>query len=135
VRQETQDHAIERVLLDRFRMDSISRVEQENRTYEVQKLMDYVPEKVYNANNLADESGVPFEKNKMTERIYEIKNSNDEVISIIIRRVVVDKNGYGVVYEQITNDTGNTYHTRNGTPVPDFVWFNESTGENVLSKN
>jgi hypothetical protein len=135
VRQETQDRAIERILLDRFRMDSISRVEQENRTYEVQKLMDYVPEKVYNANNLADETGVPFEKNKMTERVYEIKNTNDEVISIIIRRVVVDKNGYGVVYEQITNDAGQTYHTRNGTPVPDFVWFNESTGENVLSKN
>jgi len=134
-RQESQDKSIERVLLDRFRMDSISKAEQETRGYGIQKKLDYVPEKIYTPNNLADENGIPFEKNKMTEKIYEIRNDREEVIMVVIRRVVVDKNGFGIVYEQKTNDSGQTFHTKNGLPVPDFIWYNESTGENVLSKN
>jgi hypothetical protein len=70
----------------------------------------------------------------MTERVYKIKNADDYVIKVIVRRVVVDKNGFGVVYEQITNDVGFNSYTKNGAQVPDFIWFNESTGGNVIEK-
>jgi len=133
-RQGQQQQRIENIQYANYKQDSLNRNDQEVRSNQIQKLMDYKDPKVESPNNLQDENGVPFEKNKMTERVYKIKNSNDEVIKVIVRRVVVDKSGYGVVFEQITNDSGMTYYTRNGATVPDFIWFNDSTGENVIEK-
>jgi hypothetical protein len=133
-RQDQQQSKIENIQYANFKKDSIERHNQEARSNQVQVLMDYTDTRVLTANNLEDENGVPFEKNKMTERVYKIKNADDYVIKVIVRRVVVDKNGYGVVYEQITNDVGFNSYTKNGAQVPDFIWFNESTGENVIEK-
>jgi hypothetical protein len=133
-RQVQQGLSVESVQYANFKRDSIEKQNQEARSNQVQVLMNYTDTKILTANNLADENGVPFEKNKMTERVYKIKNSEDLVTKVIIRRVVVDKNGHGVVYEQITNDVGFNSYTKNGAQIPDFIWFNESSGENVIEK-
>jgi hypothetical protein len=85
-------------------------------------------------NYLRDENGVLFAVNTMTEKTYQIKNKEDFVTKVIIRRVVVDPNGYGVVYEQITDENGKTYFTRDGQVSTEYIWFNDSTGANVLKK-
>jgi hypothetical protein len=85
-------------------------------------------------NYLRDENGVLFAVNTMTEKTYQIKNKEGFVTKVIIRRVVVDPNGYGVVYEQITDENGKTYFTRDGQVSTEYIWFNDSTGANVLKK-
>ena len=85
-------------------------------------------------NYLRDEDGVLFAPNSFTEKTYQIKNSEGYVIRVIIRRVVVDSNGYGVVYEQTTDENGKTYFTRDGQVSTEYVWFNDSSGANVLKK-
>ena len=70
----------------------------------------------------------------MTE-VSVIKNNSEGFVStVILRRVVVDMNGYGVVYEQITNENGKIFFTKNGLPISETIWFNESTGVNVIKK-
>ena len=133
-RQGQQQLSVESVQYANFKKDSIERQNQEARSNQVQVLMDYTDTRILSANNLIDENGVPFEKNKMTERVYKIKNADDYVIKVIVRRVVVDKNGHGVVYCHITNDVGSNSYTRDGAQVPDFIWFNQSTGENIIEK-
>ncbi|MFM8963716.1 MAG: hypothetical protein ACKOGD_07740, partial [Sphingomonadales bacterium] len=85
-------------------------------------------------NYLRDENGVLFPSNSMTEKTYQIKNKEGYVTKVVIRRVVVDANGYGVVYEQTTDENGKTYFTRDGQVSTEYVWFNDSTGANVLKK-
>ena len=85
-------------------------------------------------NYLRDENGVLFPANTMTEKTYQIKNKEGFVTKVIVRRVVVDPNGYGVVYEQTTDENGKTYFTRDGQVSTEYVWFNDSTGANVLKK-
>jgi hypothetical protein len=85
-------------------------------------------------NYLRDENGVLFPSNTMTEKTYQIKNKEGYVTKVVIRRVVVDANGYGVVYEQTTDENGKTYFTRDGQVSTEYVWFNDSTGANVLKK-
>ena len=119
---------------NRFKQDSLNAVAEENRSIEIQKMKDYQKEDKYAANHLMDENDVEFPWNKMTERVYKIKNKEGYVTSIITRRVVVDKNGYGVVYEQTTNESGNNSFTKNGSPITEFIWANESTGINVIEK-
>jgi hypothetical protein len=85
-------------------------------------------------NYLRDEDGVLFPPNSLTEKTYQIKNGEGYVTRVIIRRVVVDSNGYGVVYEQTTDENGKTYFTRDGQVSTEYVWFNDSSGANVLKK-
>ena len=85
-------------------------------------------------NYLRDEDGVLFPPNSFTEKTYQIKNGEGYVIKVIIRRVVVDSNGYGVVYEQTTDENGKTYFTRDGQVSTEYVWFNDSSGANFLKK-
>jgi len=85
-------------------------------------------------NNLKNEAGVLYEKSKMTEEIFKIKNTEGFVSSIICRRIVVDENGYGIFYERTTNEIGKSYYTRNGFSITETIWFNESTGINVIKK-
>jgi hypothetical protein len=77
---------------------------------------------------------VLFPKNAMTERTYTLKNAQNHVTTVIVRRVVVDKNGYGVVFEQTTNERGVNSFTRYGEVITDYIWNNESTGANVIEK-
>jgi hypothetical protein len=85
-------------------------------------------------NYLKDENGVLFPSNSMTEKTYQIKNKEGFVTKVIVRRVVVDPNGHGVVYEQTTDENGKTYFTRDAQVCTEYIWFNESTGASVLKK-
>jgi hypothetical protein len=85
-------------------------------------------------NYLRDENGVLFAANTLTEKTYQLKNKEGYVTKVIVRRVVVDPNGHGVVYEQTTDENGKTYFTRDGQVSTEYIWFNESTGANVLIK-
>lgn len=85
-------------------------------------------------NYLRDENGVLFAANTLTEKTYQLKNKEGYVTKVIIRRVVVDPNGHGVVFEQTTDENGKTYFTRDGQVSTEYIWFNESTGANVLNK-
>lgn len=85
-------------------------------------------------NYLRDENGVLFAANTLTEKTYQLKNKEGYVTKVIIRRVVVDPNGHGVVFEQTTDENGKTYFTRDGQVSTEYIWFNESTGANVLIK-
>lgn len=117
-----------------FKKDSSELVAQELRGNQLQAMKDLKVEIVNPANHLKDEKGIEFPWNKMTERIYKIKNKEGVVITIITRRVVVDKNGYGVVYEQTTNERGTNSYTKNGQPITEFIWASESSGLNVINK-
>jgi hypothetical protein len=101
---------------------------------QVQKMAAYKLELTNTPNNLKDEEGVLYPKNAMTEQTYTQKNAQGFVTTVIIRRVVVDKNGYGVVFEQTTKEDGVNFFTRNGQIITDYIWFNESTGANVIEK-
>jgi len=107
---------------------------QDQQYQQIEKLAGSKLELTNAPNNLKDEDGVLFPKNAMTERTYTIKNGQGYVTTVIVRRVVVDKNGYGVVFEQTTNEDGINTFTRNGQVITDYIWFNESTGANVLEK-
>lgn len=117
-----------------YQKDSILKAEIDSRSTKIQKMKDY--QKYYETipNYLKNEAGILYEKNKMTEVIYKIKNLQGYVSSVVIRRVVVDMNGYGVVYEQTTNESGKNSFTRNGQLITEAIWFNESTGLNVIKK-
>ena len=117
-----------------YQKDSISKVEFEDRLNNVQKIKDYQKSYETTPNYLKNEAGILYEKNKMTEVIYKIKNSEGFVSSVVLRRVVVDKNGYGIVYEQTTNENGKSFFTRNGQRITETIWFNQSTGIDVIKK-
>ena len=85
-------------------------------------------------NYLRDENGVLFPNNSFTEKTYQIKNKEGFVTKVVIRRVVVDPNGHGVVYEQTTDESGRTFFTRDAQVCTEYIWFNESKGANVLKK-
>lgn len=85
-------------------------------------------------NYLRDENGVLFPKNSFTETTFKLKNNEGFITKVVVRRVVVDPNGYGIVYEQITDENGKIYFTRDGQVSTEYVWFNDSTGANVLIK-
>lgn len=117
-----------------YKKDSISKVESEVRLNTIQKSKDFQKSYETSPNYLKNEAGILYEKNKMTEVIYKIKNSEGFVTTIVLRRVVVDENGYGVVYEQTTNENGKSFFTQNGQRITETIWFNQSTGKNVIKK-
>lgn len=117
-----------------YQKDSILKAEIDSRSTKIQKMKDYQKYYETTPNYLKNEAGVLYEKNKMTEVIYKIKNLQGYVSSVVVRRIVVDINGYGVVYEQTTNESGKNSFTRNGLPITETIWFNESTGLNVVKK-
>ncbi len=114
--------------------DEENAVTQDKQYEQVQKMASSKLELVNTPNNLKDEDGILFPKNAMTEQTYTQKNAQGFVTTVIIRRVVVDKNGYGVVYEQTTKEDGVNFFTRDGQSITDYIWFNESTGANVIEK-
>jgi hypothetical protein len=133
-RYTEQQQIINNLDYSRYQKDSISKANIELGLSKIQKMKDYQKYYETTPNYLKNEAGVLYEKNKMTEVIYKIKNLQGYVSSIIIRRIVVDINGYGVVYEQTTNESGKNSFTRNGLLITETTWFNESTGDNVIKK-
>ena len=133
-RYTEQQQIINNLDYSRYQKDSISKANIELGLSKIQKMKDYQKYYETTPNYLKNEAGVLYEKNKMTEVIYKIKNLQGYVSSVVIRRVVVDMNGYGVVYEQTTNENGKNSFTRNGLLITETIWFNESTGDNVIKK-
>lgn len=138
-KQEEKDLSAQEKMKTNYEV-SVSKRENENavnqdQQYEqIEKIATSKVELTNAPNNLKDEDGVLFPKNAMTERTYTVKNSQGFVTTVIVRRVVVDKNGYGVVFEQTTKEDGVNNFTRNGQIITDYIWFNESTGANVIEK-
>ena len=133
-RYTEQQQIINNLDYSRYQKDSISKANIELGLSKIQKMKDYQKYYETTPNYLKNEAGVLYEKNKMTEVIYKIKNLQGYVSSVVIRRIVVDMNGYGVVYEQTTNENGKNSFTRNGLLITETIWFNESTGDNVIKK-
>ena len=117
---------------DRFIKDSLAKVGGEERALEVEKLKSFKPDYQTQPNFLKNEDGVLFPPNAVTEGIYKIQNSKGFVITVIVQRVVVDSNGYGVVYEKTTMENGTSSYSRNGATITEYIWFNESMGQNVI---
>jgi hypothetical protein len=137
--QEQKDLSAQEKMKTNYEV-SVSKREVDNATnqdqqYEqIEKMAESKVELTNAPNNLKDEDGVLFPKNAMTERTYTVKNAQGFVTTVIVRRVVVDKNGYGVVFEQTTKEDGVNNFTRNDQIITDYIWFNESTGANVIEK-
>jgi hypothetical protein len=114
--------------------DSIIKMESQALVKKIEQMSTPQKQAETTPNFLKNEAGVLYEKSKMTEEIFTIKNTEGFVSSIICRRIVVDENGYGIVYERTTNEIGKSYYTRNGFSITETIWFNESTGINVIKK-
>ena len=119
---------------EKFIKDSLAKLGGEERAFEIEKLKTSKPDYPSQPNFLKDEDGTLFPPNTVTERVFKNTNSKGYVTSVIVQRVVVDSNGYGVVYEKTTNENGSTYFSRNGASITEYVWFNESMGQNVIEK-
>lgn len=117
---------------ERYRLESLSKLEGEKRALEIEKLKSIQTESSNLPNFLKDEDGNLFELNSVTERIFKIENLKGFVTSVIIQRVVVDPIGYGVVYEKTTTENGSSFYSRNGAAITEYIWFNESMGQNVI---
>ena len=133
-RYTEQQQTINNLDYSSYQKDSISKANIEFKLSKIQKMKDYQKYYETTPNYLKNEAGILYEKNKMTEAIYKIKNSEGFVTTIVLRRVVVDENGYGVVYEQTTNENGKSFFTQNGQRITETIWFNQSTGINVIKK-
>ena len=121
--------------LSSYRRDSISNRKQELAASDFVKQNNY-KENIKNiANYIKDEKGVCFPWNALTERVYDIKNADGFVVSVIVRRVVVDQYGYGVVFEHTRNEKGISSFTMNGTIITETIWFNQSSGVGVIIPN
>jgi hypothetical protein len=124
-----------KVELEIYRRDSLSKVSKELTAKMLVDQSNQVESGVRNPNYIRDEKGVCFPWNAVTEKIYEIKNSNDFVVAVIIRKVVVDQYGYGVVFEHTRNEKGISSFTLNGSTITEFIWFNQSSGSGVIIPN
>ena len=116
----------------RYVQDSLAKLGGENRANDLERLKSYKPDNTTQPNFLKDEEGVLFPTNAVTERIFKSENSMGFVTAVTVQRVVVDVNGHGVVYEKTTNESGSTYFKRNGASITEYIWFNESMGQNVI---
>ncbi len=118
-----------------YQRDSISNRKQEQAASDFVKQNNY-KENIKNiANYIKDEKGVCFPWNALTELVYDIKNADGFVVSVIVRRVVVDQYGYGVVFEHTRNEKGISSFTMNGTIITETIWFNQSSGVGVIIPN
>ncbi|MDG1720000.1 MAG: hypothetical protein P8I31_01970 [Bacteroidia bacterium] len=104
----------------------------ENRVKLIQETEGPLRDVQMKPNYLKDTSGKMYPFNEMTQRVFKKTNSAGEVISVTIQRVVVDERGYGVVYEKTSNLDLELFYTSNGVPITEDIWFNESTGVNVI---
>ena len=117
---------------ERFIKDSLAKLGGEERAVELEKLKSSKPNYPTQPNFLKDEDGILFPPNAVTERVFKSTNSKGFVTSVIVQRVVVDPNGLGVVYEKTTNENGSSFFSRNGASITEYIWFNESMGQNVI---
>ena len=124
-----------KVELEIYRRDSLSKASKELTAKMLVDQSNQVESGVRNPNYIRDEKGVCFPWNAVTEKIYELKNASGFVVAVIIRKVVVDQYGYGVVFEHTRNEKGISSFTLNGSIITEFIWFNQSNGSGVIIPN
>lgn len=100
--------------------------EDERRFKQLDVLANTKVENRHEPNNLANKQGKIYEKDSIHEELYEIKNEFGYVEVVITRRIVVDKYGYGTVYEHRIDAMGNFSFSRNGQPITEYQWNTES---------
>lgn len=120
---------------DNYIRDSISKEKQELAAKALIAQANFKESTVRNPNFIRDENGICFPWNELSERVYEVKNTAGFVVSVIVRRVVVDQYGFGVVFEHTRNERGISSFTLNGSTITEFIWFNQSSGNGVLIPN
>jgi len=123
------------VEIDNFKRDSLAKAQQELAAKAIVKQSNYVESTVKTPNYIRDEKGNCFAWNALTEGVYDIKNSAGFVVTVIVRRVVVDQYGYGVVFEHTRNEKGISSFTLNGSMITESIWFNHSSGAGVIIPN
>jgi hypothetical protein len=69
----------------------------------------------------------------VTEESYQIDDNNGLMKAYVIRRVVV-REGAGTVYEKIQTRYGHESYTRNGQPITEYQWSDE-TSASQLTRN
>lgn len=110
--------------------------EAQNQSKDHQKLQekraDYVDERTNLPNYMKDSLGNCLPWNHMSEFQYQLTDEQGFTSSIIIQRVVVNANGYGVIYEQTINSKGISSYALNGESIPESVWSHDSTGESFF---
>ena len=94
--------------------------------------MNYVKVESYSPNYLKNDSGQCFPWNAMTELVYTYEDAYGFEIGRIVRRIVVNSQGYGVVYEQIIDENGQSSFTLNGQSITEALWAHDSDGSPVL---
>lgn len=85
------------------------------------KLNEITPE-------MQNELGQKFPEG-VTEESFSINDSNGLLKAYIVRRVVVNE-GSGKVYEKTQTRYGHTSYTRNGEPISEYQWSDETSGLN-----
>jgi hypothetical protein len=111
-----------------------NRKKEEQRMYDQQNIAADKPVLRNQPNYLADSDGNIYANDSTYEEVYELKNEQGFVETVIIRRIVVDHYGYGVVYEQTKNAQGKSSYTRNGFSITEFEWQNESKRKSPYKK-
>jgi hypothetical protein len=96
--------------------------------------MNFVKVETYTPNYLKNDSGQCFPWNAMTELVYTYEDAYGFEIGKVVRRVVVNAQGYGVVYEQTVNESGTSSFTLNGQPITENIWLHDSNGSPFLSE-
>lgn len=96
--------------------------------------MNFVKVETYTPNYLKNDSGQCFPWNAMTELVYTYEDAFGFEIGKVVRRVVVNAQGYGVVYEQTVNESGTSSFTLNGQPITENIWLHDSNGSPFLSE-
>ncbi|NBP28780.1 MAG: hypothetical protein EBV23_04250 [Flavobacteriia bacterium] len=96
--------------------------------------MNFVKVETYTPNYLKNDSGQCFPWNAMTELVYTYEDAFGFQIGKVVRRVVVNAQGYGVVYEQTVNESGTSSFTLNGQPITENIWLHDSNGSPFLSE-
>jgi hypothetical protein len=128
---ETAKNDVETAL---YLSNTENRKKEELRMYDQQNIAADKPVLRNQPNYLADSQGNIYANDSTYEEVYELKNEQGFVETVIIRRIVVDHYGYGVVYEQTKNAQGKSSYTRNGFSITEFEWQNESKGKSPFKK-
>ena len=128
---ETAKNDVETAL---YLSNTENRKKEEQRMYDQQNIAADKPVLRNQPNYLADSQGNIYANDSTYEEVYELKNEQGFVETVIIRRIVVDHYGYGVVYEQTKNAQGKSSYTRNGFSITEFEWQNESKRKSPYKK-
>lgn len=128
---ETAKNEVETAL---YLSNTENRKKEEQRMYDQQNIAADKPVLRNQPNYLADSNGNIYANDSTYEEVYELKNEQGFVETVIIRRIVVDHYGYGVVYEQTKNAQGKSSYTRNGFSITEFEWQNESRRKSPYKK-